>query len=70
MPGTDIEPSIMRQEVPKCDQCEAERSAAKAYRKMLSAGAKGKGRMAWDEEEDEDDDWGGGEPGIIKVIHL
>lgn len=59
----------MRQEVPRCEKCEAEREAAKAYRLSLASNAKTKGQMIWEgEDEDEGDDWDGGEPGIMKVF--
>jgi hypothetical protein len=61
----------MRQEVPRCEKCEAERIAAKAYRPSLASSAKAKGRMNWDgEDEDDGDEWEGGEPGIMKVRYI
>ncbi|KAI9636209.1 DHS-like NAD/FAD-binding domain-containing protein [Dioszegia hungarica] len=68
VPGTDIEGEIMRQEVPKCSVCRAEREAARAYEKSASAKGKPKvkGGMIWGDEEEEENEWGGGEPGIMK----
>jgi hypothetical protein len=61
----------MRQEVPKCSVCRAEREAAKAYEKSASAKGKPKARggMLWGDEEEEETEWGGGEPGIMKVSY-
>lgn len=62
----------MRQEVPKCSVCRAEREAARAYEKSASAKGKPKvkGGMIWGDEEEEENEWGGGEPGIMKVSYF
>ncbi|WWD00791.1 hypothetical protein V866_007726 [Kwoniella sp. B9012] len=66
VPGQNIEPFIMSQQIPYCPKCREEADRRQQMKKELRNG-KGKGKALWDDdEEEEENEWGGGEPGIMK----
>ncbi|WWC68130.1 uncharacterized protein I206_102052 [Kwoniella pini CBS 10737] len=72
VPGQNIEPYIMSQQVPYCGICKAKRAEEMELQKKIKESlkkSKGKAKASWDDQDDseeEEREWGGGEPGIIK----